>query len=81
MHVGCMYYDLDLKAKAGSSERKHTTLLWPSVSMHAGKVQDGERIVDAGNHESTEEGEEGKKPSISKHNDENSLLGQVRKAK
>jgi len=69
-----MYYDLDLKAKAGSSERKHMALPLPAVSMHAGKVQDGERTGDAGKYESNEEGKREKKPSISECNVKNSLL-------
>lgn len=74
MHAGCMYYDVDLKAKAGSSERKHTALPWPAVSMHAGKVQDGERTVDAGKYK----GKRGKgKKSLAYQNImmKNSLLG------
>lgn len=79
MRAGCMYYDLDPKAKAGSSERKHTALPWPAVSMHAGKVQDGEITVDAGKYESIEKG----KISLPYQNimKKNSLLGQLRKIK
>ena len=76
-----MYYDLDLKAKAGSSERKHTALPWPAASMHAGKVQAGERTVDVGKHESIENGKREEKPSISEHNDEKLFARMTKKKK
>lgn len=65
MHVGCMLYDLDLKAKAGSAERKHTALPGPAVRMQAGKVQDGARTVDAGKRVSTERVKREKQPYVS----------------
>lgn len=49
-----MYYNPDPEAKAGSSERKRPALPRPAVDEHTGNVQDGERTVDVGKHESVE---------------------------
>lgn len=79
MHAGCMYYDLDLKAKAGSSERKHKALLWPAVSMHSGKVRNRERTVDPGKYESIGKGKKSfpyQNIMMNKY-----LLGKLRKIK